>query len=58
MEIVIILALIVGIVWAIIKMFANDRAWRRAELDKAWRNVLSDPNYSTRRVEEERKLSD
>jgi len=57
MEIVIILALIVGIVWSIIKMFANDRAWRRAELDKAWRKVLSDPNYSARRVEEERKLS-
>lgn len=58
MELIIILIVIVGIVWAIWKGLANARASRKAALDEAWRVVLSDPNYTNRRHEEERKLAE
>ena len=55
MELLIILLVIVGIVWVISRIWSNARADRRAELNAAWRTVLSDPNYTRRRHEEERK---
>jgi hypothetical protein len=55
MELLIILLVIVGIVWIISRIWSNARAHRRAELNAAWRTVLSDPDYIRRRHEEEGK---
>jgi hypothetical protein len=58
MEIIIIFSMIVGIVWIIWKLRSNSQAVKAAALDRAWREVLSDPNYPHRRDHEERKLKD
>jgi hypothetical protein len=58
LELLLVIALIVGVVWAISRMLKKDRKARKAELDYAWRVVLSDPNYSRRRLEEERKWNE
>jgi len=58
MEIVIIFSIIAGIIWIIWKVRANSRAAKAAALDRAWREVLSDPNYLQRRDHEERKLEE
>ena len=58
MEIVIIFSIIAGITLIIWKVRANSRAAKAAALDRAWREVLSDPNYLQRRDHEERKYED
>jgi len=58
MEFLIILLVIVGIVWVISRIWSNAQAHFRAELDDAWRVVLSDPNYPRRRLKEERRWSE
>lgn len=58
MEVVIIFSTIAGITWIIWKVVANSRAAKAAALDRAWREVLSDPNYLQRRDQEERKLEE
>jgi hypothetical protein len=57
-ELVIIFSTIAGIIWIIWKVRANSRAAKAAVLDRAWREVLSDPNYLQRRDHEERKVND
>jgi hypothetical protein len=56
MELLILLALIVGVVWVVSKILSNQRAAKEAELSDAWRTVLRDSNYDSRRRQEERKL--
>ena len=56
MELIIIVGLIGGIGLLVSRLLASDRAYRKAELDAAWRLVLSDPDYGRRRLVEERKL--
>jgi hypothetical protein len=58
MEFLIIFSAIAGIILIIWKIRANSRAAKAASLDRAWREVLSDPNYLHRRDHEERKRSD
>ncbi len=58
MEIIIIISVIAGITWIIWKAMENSRAAKAAALDRAWREVLSDPNYAQRRDREERKRED
>ncbi|HEY6753417.1 MAG TPA: hypothetical protein VI077_01725 [Pseudolabrys sp.] len=58
MELLIIALVIAGIVWIVWKVMAGVRSSRRAELDDAWRVVLSDPDYVSRRQHEERKLDE
>jgi hypothetical protein len=55
MEIVIIISVIAGIIWIVWKARATSRAAKAAALDRAWREVLSDPDYPQRRDHEERK---
>ena len=57
MELIIILLLIGVIGWAIWRARAGIRAEKMAALDAAWRTVLSDPNYESRRQQEEHKLN-
>jgi hypothetical protein len=57
-EFVIIISTIAGIIWIIWMVRANNRAAKAAALDRAWREVLSDPNYPQRRDQEEGKLKD
>jgi hypothetical protein len=56
MELLILLALVVGVVWVVSKVLSNHRAAKEAELSDAWRIVLHDSNYDSRRLQEERKL--
>ena len=58
MEFIVIFGLIGGIVWIIWKVRADTRASKEAALDRAWREVLNDPNYMHRRHYEERKRED
>jgi len=58
MEFIIIILAIAGIAWFVWKMRVNSRASKAAALDRAWREVLSDPNYEHRREHEERKRED
>ena len=58
MELIIISSVIGGIILIIWKVRANSRAAKAAALDRAWREVLSDPNYLQRRDHEERKRED
>ena len=58
LEFVIILAVIGGIIFYIWKLRANSQAAQAAALDRAWRVVLSDPDYSHRRDHEERVRED
>jgi hypothetical protein len=58
MELVILFLVVAGIVWIVWKMRASSRASNAADLDQAWRVVLSDPNYLHRRRYEERKRED
>ena len=58
MELIIIFSVIGGIILIVWKVRANSRAAKAAALDRAWREVLSDPNYLHRRDHEERKLKD
>jgi flagellar biogenesis protein FliO len=56
MELLILLALVVGVVWVVSKVLSSHQAAKEAELSDAWRTVLSDSNYDSRRLQEERKL--
>jgi hypothetical protein len=58
MEFIIIFSVIGGIIFIIWKVRANSRAAKAAALNRAWREVLSDPNYLQRRDHEERKRED
>ena len=58
MEIIIIILVIAGIIWIVLRARASSRAAKAAALDRAWREVLSDPNYALRREQEERKRED
>jgi hypothetical protein len=58
MELLIIGLVIAAIIWIVWKFMAGVRSSRRAELDDAWRVVLSDPDYPKRRQHEERKLAE
>ena len=58
MEFLIIISVVAGIAWFVWKVRANSRASKAAALDRAWREVLSDPNYAQRRDHEERKRED
>jgi len=58
MEFIIIFSVIGGIILIVWKVRANSLAAKAAVLDRAWREVLSDPNYLQRRDYEERKLKD
>ena len=58
MEFVVIFGLIGCIVWIFWKVRADTRASKEAALDRAWREVLNDPNYMQRRHYEERKRED
>jgi hypothetical protein len=58
MEYIIVFSVIGGITFMIWKARANSRAAQAAALDRAWRVVLSDPNYPHRRDHEERVRKD
>jgi hypothetical protein len=58
MELIIIVLVVAGIVWVVWKVRADMRESEEADLDRAWRVVLDDPNYAHRRRFEERKRED
>jgi hypothetical protein len=62
MELIIIIATIACIVWIVWRMRAKKRARTQAQSDavlhRAWRTVLSDPNYTHRKRYEERMHDD
>lgn len=55
MEILIIILLIGGALWAAFKLSRSANRATDSVLADAWRVVLSDPNYKNRRPLEERK---
>jgi len=55
MEFIVIFILVGSIVWIFWKVRAATRASKEAALNRAWREVLNDPNYMHRRRYEERK---
>ena len=57
MEIVIILLLVASVIWAVTKMWKRENDASDATIARAWRTVLSDPNYERRRPLEERKYA-
>jgi len=57
MEIVIIVVLVASVIWVVMKIWNRERDFGEASLAKAWRVVLSDPNYNKRRPLEERKYA-
>ena len=58
MEFLVIFLFVGGIVWIVWKTREGKRASRNADLERAWRVVLNDPNYDHRRRYEERKRED
>jgi Flp pilus assembly protein TadB len=62
MEIVVVVAAVACVAWLVWKTRAKRRARTRAQtdaaLERAWRIVLSDPNYAHRRRYEERMHED
>jgi hypothetical protein len=57
MEIVIIILLVAFVIWVVTKIWNREKDFEEASLVKAWRIVLSDPNYRKRRPVEERKYA-
>jgi hypothetical protein len=57
MEIVIIVLLFAAVIWIVTKIWHREKDFEEASLAKAWRTVLSDPNYKKRRSLEERKYA-
>lgn len=57
MEILVLLLLVAAVVWVVMKIWKRENDLDEASLAKAWRKVLSDPNYTKRRPLEERKYA-
>jgi hypothetical protein len=57
MEIVIIVLLVAAAIWVVTRMWKRENDASDAVVARAWRIVLSDPNYERRRPLEERKYS-
>jgi len=57
MEIVIIILLIASVIWVVREMWNRENDFEEASLARAWRRVLSDPNYEKRRPLEESKYA-
>ena len=55
MEIVIVILLVGVVVWIAMRIWNREKDFEEESLAKAWRSVLSDPNYKKRRTLEERK---
>jgi len=55
MEPLLIVLLIVGLVWLVMRARRRDFEANEATLSRAWRIVLDDPNYKERKVVEERR---
>ena len=46
-----------AVIWVVMKIWNREKDFGEASLAKAWRTVLSDPNYRKRRTLEERKYA-
>jgi len=57
MEIIIILLLVAAVIWGVMKMWKRENDASDVAVARAWRTVLSDPNYERRRPLEERKYA-
>ena len=57
MEIVIVVLLVASAIWIVMKMWKRENDAADATVARAWRTVLSDPNYERRRPLEERKYA-
>jgi len=55
MEPLLIVLLIAGLVWLVMRARRRDVEANEATLSRAWRIVLDDPNYKERKVVEERR---
>ena len=55
MEPLLIVLLIAGLVWLVMRARRRDLEANEATLSRAWRIVLDDPNYKERKVVEERR---
>jgi len=55
MEFLLIVLLIAGLVWLVMRARRRDVEANEATLSRAWRIVLDDPNYKERKVVEERR---
>ena len=57
MEIVIIILFVACVIWLVMKLWNRENDFEEASLARAWRKVLTDPNYEKRRPLEERKYA-
>jgi len=55
MEFLLIVLLIAGLVWLVMRARRRDVEANEATLSRAWRIVLDDPNYKERKLVEERR---
>jgi hypothetical protein len=55
MEPLLIVLLIAGLVWLVMRARRRDVEANEATLSRAWRIVLDDPNYKERKAVEERR---
>jgi hypothetical protein len=57
MEIVIVVLFVACAIWLVTKIWKRENDASDASVARAWRIVLSDPNYNNRRPLEERKYA-
>ena len=55
MEFILIVLLVAGLIWLVMRGRRQKVEAREATLDRAWQIVLDDPHYHERRALEERK---